>query len=90
MQITKPLHNRYVLSCLDNETYVKYSTVYAGCKRCGVRGIYTFLGGTGLWGVAKEVAQGTVGQLLFTKKSTYINYNSIIFILPTFTFCTLK
>ena len=27
MQITKPPHNRYVLSCLDNETYVKYSTV---------------------------------------------------------------
>ena len=26
----------------------------------GVRGIYTFLGGTGLWGVAKEVAQGSV------------------------------
>ena len=62
MQIIKPPHNRYVLSCLDNETYVKYSTVYSGCKRWGVRGIYTFLGGTGLWGVAKEVAQGSVVQ----------------------------
>ncbi len=62
MQITKPPHNRYVLSCLDNETYVKYSTVYSGCKRWGVRGIYTFLGGTELWGVAKEVAQGSVVQ----------------------------
>ena len=62
MRITKPPHNRYVLSCLDNATYVKYSTVYSGCKRWGVRGIYTFLGGTGLWGVAKEVAQGTVVQ----------------------------
>ena len=28
----------------------------------GVRGIYTFLGGTGLWRVAKELAQGTVVQ----------------------------
>jgi len=62
MQITKPPHNRYILNCLDNETYVKYSTVYSGCKRWGVRGIYTFLGGTGLWGVAKEVAQGTFVQ----------------------------
>ena len=62
MQITKPPHNRYVLSCLDNETYVKYSTVYSSCKRWGVRGIYTFLGGTGLWGVVKEVAQGSVVQ----------------------------
>ena len=60
MQITKPPHKRYTLYCLDNETYVKYATVYSGCKRWGVRGIYTFLGGTGLCGVAKEVAQGTV------------------------------
>lgn len=62
MQITKPPHNRYALNCLDNATYVKYANVYSGCKRWGVRGIYTFLGGTGLWGVAKEVAQGSVVQ----------------------------
>lgn len=62
MQICKPPHNRYALSCLDNETYVKYANAYSGCKRWGVRGIYIFLGGTGLWGVAKEVAQGSVVQ----------------------------
>jgi hypothetical protein len=62
MQITKPPHNRYALNCLDNATYVKYANLYSGCKRWGVRGIYTFLGGTGLWGVAKEVAQGRVVQ----------------------------
>lgn len=33
-----------------------------GCRRWGVRGIYTFLGGTRLWGVAKEVAQGSIVQ----------------------------
>ena len=62
MEITKPMHHRYALSCLDNATYVKYANVYSGCKRWGVRGIYTFLGGTRLWGVAKDVAQGTVVQ----------------------------
>jgi hypothetical protein len=62
MQITKPPHNRYALNCLDNETYVKYADVYSGCKRWGVRGIYAFLGTTNLWGVAKEIAQGTVVQ----------------------------
>ena len=62
MQITKPPHNRYALNCLDNATYIKYATVYSGCKRWGVRGIYSFLGGTGLWGVAREVAKGTVVQ----------------------------
>lgn len=62
MQITKPLHNRYALNCLDNGIYVKYANVYSGCKHWGVRGIYTFLWGTNLWGVAKEVAQGSVVQ----------------------------
>jgi len=62
MQISKPTHNRYALNCLDNETYVRYANAYSGCKRWGVRGIYTFLAGTGLWGVGKELAQGTIVQ----------------------------
>ena len=62
MQICKPPHNRYALCRLDNETYVKYTIAYSGCKRWGVRGIYAFLGGTGLFGVAKEVAKGTIVQ----------------------------
>lgn len=62
MQIIKPPHNRYALSCLDNTTYAKYANAYSGCKRWGVRGIYAFLGGTGLWGIAKEVAQGCLVQ----------------------------
>lgn len=62
MQITKPPHNRYALSCLDNLTYVKYANVYSNCKCWGVRGIYAFLGGTGLWGVAKDIAKGTMVQ----------------------------
>ena len=54
MQICKPLHNRYALVFMSNETYVKYATVYSGCKRWGVRGVYSFLGGTELVGVAKD------------------------------------
>jgi hypothetical protein len=62
MKICKPPHNRYALCRLDNVTYVKYTTAYSGCKRWGVRGIYAFLGGTSLFGVAKEVAKGTIVQ----------------------------
>ena len=62
MQVVKPPHNRYLLSCLDNCTYVKYAEVYSGCKRWAVRGIYAFLGGTGLYGIAKEALKGTVVQ----------------------------
>lgn len=62
MQISKPPHNQYAFNCLDNETYVRYANAYSGCKRWGVRGIYSFLAGTGLWGVWKELAQGTIVQ----------------------------
>ena len=51
-----------MLSYLSNKAYVKYSTVCSGCKCWGVRGTYTFLRVTGLWGVTKEVAQGRVVQ----------------------------
>ena len=62
MQSVKPLHNRYLLSFLDEQRYIKYATVYSASKRWGVRGIYTFLCGTGLWDIVKEVATGTVAQ----------------------------
>ena len=62
MQVVKPPHNRYALSFLDNHTYVKYATTYSGCKRWGVRGIYAFLGGTGLFGIAQEALKGQVIQ----------------------------
>lgn len=62
MKITKPPHNRYVLNCLDHETYVKYANVYSGCKRWGIRGIYNFLAETGLWEITKEIAQGSIVQ----------------------------
>ena len=51
-EVSEPVHR----------THIKYVSAYSGCKRWGVQGIYTFLAGTGLWGVVKEVAQGTVVQ----------------------------
>lgn len=62
MQISKPPHRRYVLSCLNNATYTKYATVYSSCKCWGIKGIYAFLGGTNLWGVVREATQGTIVQ----------------------------
>ena len=53
MQITKPPHNRYALSCLDNGTYVKYVTVYSRHGEQKIWGMYSFLGSVGLWKVAK-------------------------------------
>jgi hypothetical protein len=72
MQICKPPHNRYALRGLSTDTYIKYATAYSGCKRWGVRGIYTFLGGTGLFGVAKEIAKVTVVQYGKRRLATFV------------------
>lgn len=61
-KFTKPPHNKFLLQCLDDIIYSKYANLYAHCKKWGVRGVYAFVTSTGLYGVAKEVAQGTIVQ----------------------------
>lgn len=62
MKVTKPPHKRYLLSFLDNAIYCKYATVYGHAKCYGVRGIYVFLTGTGLYSIVKDLAKGHVVQ----------------------------
>lgn len=62
LSISKPPHRKYILYNLDESTYCKYATVYSTCKCWGVKGIYAFLGGTGLAGVVMDAAKGTVVQ----------------------------
>jgi hypothetical protein len=72
MQVTKPSHKKYLLSSLDNATYCKYATVYGHAKCYGVRGIYGFLTGIGLYGVVKDLAKGHVVQYGKRKLSAII------------------
>ena len=60
--IVKPKHCRYALHKVNNETYVKYAIGYSNAKKYGIRGIYSYLTGIGLWGVAREVIRGNVVQ----------------------------
>lgn len=62
MQITKPNNKHYLLHNVDNVTYVNYAKGYSNAKKYGIRGVYGYLTGVGLWGVAKEVMKGHVVQ----------------------------
>lgn len=62
LNIRKPTHKRYILHGLSNSTYVKYATVYSRCKNQGNRGIMSFLTGTNLLGVVREVVRGNLIQ----------------------------
>ena len=63
MNVLKPPYQHYVFNGLDQHSYNKYATLYSNSKRWGVKGIYAFLGGTGVVDVVsvfKGVAQNTV------------------------------
>ncbi len=72
MQVVKPPHNCYILSGLDECTYVQYAKTYSCCKRWGVRGIYVFLTGTGLYFIVRDTLQGTVVQYGKRRIATYV------------------
>ena len=62
MQFMKPPHKRYLLHNFDSERYCKYACRYSQSKKYGVRGVYLFLTGTGLYGVILELGKGKVVQ----------------------------
>ena len=54
MLISKPKNTRYVLHNVNNDTYVKYAMGYSNAKKYGIRAIYSYLTGIGLWGFNME------------------------------------
>jgi hypothetical protein len=62
MHIVKPNHKRYAFSHLDETSYCRLANQYSCVKRGGVRAVYVWLTGAGIWGVAKEALKGTVVQ----------------------------
>jgi hypothetical protein len=60
MQPIRPPHKKYLLHGLNDDAYFKYAKVYGISKKVGVRGIYAFLTGTGLWSLVKESLKGAV------------------------------
>lgn len=62
MELSKPVHNKYLLHAMDEKSYQKYLCLYSNCKRWGVRGIYSFLLGTELYDVVKEAVGGILVQ----------------------------
>jgi len=62
MLITKPNHNKYAFSSVDNATYANFVDIYSRCKRYGFRGVVAFTTGTGTFSVVKGILKGSVVQ----------------------------
>lgn len=67
MLITKPLSKRYVFHYLNKTQYTNYARAYSLGKRNGVRGIYLWVTGMGVWGIICETA--TDGRKRYGKKN---------------------
>lgn len=62
MQFAKPPYKRYLLHDFNSERYCQYADKYSKYKKYGVRGVYLFLIGTGLYGVVLEFGKGKIVQ----------------------------
>jgi hypothetical protein len=60
MQIGKPPHSKYILANVDETTYKQYVLLYAKSKQFGVKGIYFFLSGSGLYTFLQQSAKGII------------------------------
>jgi hypothetical protein len=56
----KPPHTKYALKNLNETQYKIYAKQYSCVKAGGIRAVYGWAGGLGLWGVAKDVTKGVV------------------------------
>jgi hypothetical protein len=60
VSIGKPPHSKYILANVSEDKYRKYAIAYAASKKLGIRGIYAFLTGNGLYILVKESSRGVV------------------------------
>lgn len=58
----RPTHKRYVFHALNDATYHTYMNAYSKSKRLGIRGVYAWASGVGVYGVFKDAVKGTVVQ----------------------------
>lgn len=58
--ISRPAHKRYALASLDDASYAKFVNGYALAKKCGVRGVWLYISGSGYIDLCKEILKGSV------------------------------
>lgn len=58
--IARPIHKRYALSSVDNDTYIKFVNGYSLAKKVGIRGVWIYISGSGVSELCKEAFKGFV------------------------------
>jgi len=58
--ISRPAHKHYALRSVSNETYIKFVNGYSLAKKIGIRSVWSFILGSGLYEVCMEFAKGEV------------------------------
>lgn len=58
--ISRPPHNKYALHSCSNETYIAFVNGYSRAKKYGVRSIWAFIFGSGVYNLCIEALKGEV------------------------------
>lgn len=60
--LSRPLHRKYALRSVDDETYIKFVNGYSLAKKLGVRGVWIYISGSGVSELCIEALKGSVRQ----------------------------
>lgn len=60
MALSRPLHKKYALKSVSNETYLSFVNGYSIAKKLGVRGVWTFICGSGVYQLCYEALKGEI------------------------------
>ena len=66
MELSKPLHNKFIFHGLDEKTYTKYAETYSKCKKYGFRGISAFVSRS-RWNTSRIVLIWLVKRRIITE-----------------------
>jgi hypothetical protein len=58
--ISRPIHKRYALHSISDESYITFVNGYSLAKKTGIRSVWLFVSGSGVYGLCQEVLKKEV------------------------------
>jgi hypothetical protein len=58
--ISRPLHKKYALHSISDQSYIKFVNGYSLAKKIGIRGVWIYISGSGVYSLCVEAVKGEV------------------------------
>lgn len=79
---SKPIHSRYALKHLNSTEYESFAKEYSRAKAGGIRCVYAWSTGAGIWSIVKNLGQGIVidygNVVVFTNATKVVSISKAV------------